>query len=145
MRIWAPVGRAWFQIDPAETLGLGNAAPGQELWPFLEATVAGLLTPTSDQAGLYSITVSSVAGMVTTQAVLSVYDTAAAVLAVPPSSFTDSFQFTITGVPGLNYAIEASTNLVDWIPLATNISPCIFVDGDATNFPVRYYRSVYLP
>jgi hypothetical protein len=48
-------------------------------------------------------------------------------------------------LPGLNYAIEASTNLVDWMPIATNTSPFTFVDGDATNFPARYYRSVYLP
>jgi hypothetical protein len=73
------------------------------------------------------------------------FATAAAVLTVPPSSTGNQFQFSLTGLPGLNYAIEASTNLVDWMPIATNTSPFTFVDGDATNFPARYYRSVYLP
>ena len=66
-------------------------------------------------------------------------------LHLAPGFTGNKFQFTITGVPGFNYAIEASTNLVDWAPLSTNTSPFTFVDGDATNFPGRYYRSVYLP
>jgi hypothetical protein len=61
------------------------------------------------------------------------------------SSWAASCSFSIADVPGFNYAIEASTNLEDWMPLATNTSPFTFVDGDATNFPARYYRAVYLP
>jgi hypothetical protein len=151
--VWGPDSQAaLLGSNVTFSVSATGTAPLSYQWQFngtnlLAGTDAILLLPcvTDDQAGLYSITVSNVVGMVTTQAVLSVYDSAAAVLAVPPSSFTDSFQFTITGVPGLNYAIEASTNLVDWTPLATNSSPCTFVDDDATNFPARYYRSVYLP
>jgi hypothetical protein len=151
---WGPASQAaLLGSNVTFNVSATGTAPLSYQWQFngtnlLAGTDTMLLLPcvTDDQAGSYSITVSNVAGMVTsTQAVLSVYDSVAAVLAVPPSSFTDSFQFTITGVPGLNYAIEASTNLVDWIPLATNTSPCTFVDCEATNFPVRYYRSVYLP
>ena len=105
-----------------------------------------LSNATADQVGWYVVTVTNMAGMVTsTPARLMVYTTAAAVLNVPSSSTGGQFQFSITGVPGFNYAIEASTNMVDWMPLATNMSPFTFVDGDATNFPARYYRSVYLP
>lgn len=71
--------------------------------------------------------------------------TVAAFLAVPPSSPGGQFQVNLAGVPGLIYAIEASTNLVNWMPLATNTSPFTFVDADATSSPGRYYRSVYLP
>ena len=66
-------------------------------------------------------------------------------MTAPPSFSGDRFQLMITGVPGFNYALEASTNLVDWVPLSTNTSPFTFADGDATSFPTRYYRSVYLP
>jgi hypothetical protein len=54
-------------------------------------------------------------------------------------------QFNLTGVPGFAYTVEASTNLSDWLPLSTNVSPFTFTDADATNFPARFYRSVYVP
>lgn len=57
----------------------------------------------------------------------------------------NQFQFTVAGVPGFNYAVEASTNVLDWVRLTTNASPFIFVDSDTGNFPRRYYRSVYVP
>ncbi|MEY2428009.1 MAG: putative Ice-binding-like adhesive domain [Verrucomicrobiota bacterium] len=57
----------------------------------------------------------------------------------------NQFQFTVAGVPRFNYAVEASTNVLDWVRLTTNASPFIFVDSEAANFSQRYYRSVYLP
>jgi catechol 2,3-dioxygenase-like lactoylglutathione lyase family enzyme len=121
-------------------------------WQFngtnlVEATDATLILTnvTTDQAGTYGVTVTNLAGIASTSATFCVYSSAAAVLTAPPSFSGDGFQFTNTGVPGFNYAVEASTNLVDWVPLVTNTSPFTFVDGDATNFPARYYRSVYLP
>jgi hypothetical protein len=130
----------------------GGTAPLSYQWSFngtnlADATDATLILPnvTADAAGTYGVAVTNLAGTADTSATLSVYSSAAAVLTAPPSTTGDQFQFAITGVPGLNYAVEASTNLVDWVPLCTNASPFTFVDGDATNFPGRYYRSVYLP
>jgi hypothetical protein len=121
-------------------------------WQFngtnlVDATNATLILTnvTTDQAGVYGVTVTNLAGIASTSATFCVYSSAAAILTAPPSFTGDGFQFTITGVPGFNYAVEGSTNLVDWVPLSTNTSPFTFADGDATNFPVRYYRSVYLP
>jgi hypothetical protein len=91
------------------------------------------------------VAVTNLAGTAGASATLSVFNSAAAILTAPPSFTGDGFPLTITGVPGFNYAVEASTNLVDWVPLSTNTSPFTFVDGDATNCPARYYRSVYLP
>jgi len=65
---------------------------------------------------------------------------------IPPASLAASgFACRLAGMPGARYAVETSTNLADWLPLATNTSPFSVTDGDATNFPVRYYRAVYLP
>ncbi|MGH7942938.1 MAG: fibronectin type III domain-containing protein [Limisphaerales bacterium] len=50
----------------------------------------------------------------------------------------------VTGVPGYLYVIQASTELVHWISLATNLSPWHFVDTNARRFNARFYRAVYL-
>jgi Putative Ice-binding-like adhesive domain len=55
------------------------------------------------------------------------------------------FQFNVTGVTGLVYAIQTSTNLVDWYFLQTNASPFTVVDTNVNHFPQRFYRAFYLP
>jgi hypothetical protein len=46
------------------------------------------------------------------------------------------------GVPGCNFVIEASTNLLLWQPLQTNPSPFALTDPNATNYSQRFYRAV---
>ena len=39
--------------------------------------------------------------------------------------------------------IDSSTNLITWLPIATNTSPSTaydFVDGDAPGYRLRFYR-----
>ena len=55
------------------------------------------------------------------------------------------FQLNITGVTGLNYAVQASTNMVDWVSLCTNAAPFSFEDSNMDIIPQRFYRSVYIP
>jgi hypothetical protein len=53
------------------------------------------------------------------------------------------FQLGFSGATGSNYVLQASTNLVDWVPLSTNVaSTNLFnlLDPGATNFPYRFYR-----
>jgi uncharacterized protein (TIGR03790 family) len=59
------------------------------------------------------------------------------------NSFDNGFNLHLDGVPSLAYAIQTSTNLVDWVPVATNLSggAMDFVDMAATNFPARFYRA----
>jgi hypothetical protein len=64
---------------------------------------------------------------------------------IDPTSTNGQFQFDILGVTGLNYSVQASSNLIDWVPLQTNVSPFTFVDTNSTTFSQRFYRSVYLP
>jgi hypothetical protein len=48
------------------------------------------------------------------------------------------------GVSGQTYALLASTNLVDWVPVSTNIAPAgIFemTDPEAAHFQYRFYRT----
>jgi hypothetical protein len=55
------------------------------------------------------------------------------------------FLFSLTGVPGYDYAVFGSTNLSDWTPLKTNVSPFTFLDTNASLFPARYYRAQSVP
>ena len=84
---------------------------------------------TSDEAGNYTITVTNLVGSVTSSnATLSVYATAAATMDGCALSADTCFQFQVAGVPGFNYAVLASTNMIDWVPLITNTSPFTFVE-----------------
>ncbi len=129
-----------------------GTAPLAYQWEFngtnLDGATDSTLTLTNislDEAGVYLVTITNVAGATSNSATLSVYATAAATLAPLPSLGGDQFQFDVSGVPGFDYVIEASTNFIDWEPLVTNTAPFTFTDDEITNYPARYYRSVYQP
>ena len=73
-----------------------------------------------------------------------------AVFAVQPLYFSaagfltnQQFQLVFVGVTGSNYVLQASTNLLVWVPLSTNTAVTnVFnlLDPAATNFPQRFYR-----
>jgi hypothetical protein len=67
-------------------------------------------------------------------------------LAVAAPLTNKQFSLSLAGTPGVNYAIQAATNLPasNWMPLATNSptnGPFIFTDTSATNRS-RFYRAV---
>jgi hypothetical protein len=52
------------------------------------------------------------------------------------------FQLTINGIPGQTIILQASTNLLQWIPLQTNLlSTTSVTNFDSTTLPNRYYRA----
>lgn len=58
-----------------------------------------------------------------------------------------NFQFNYPANVGLNYVVQRSTNLINWISLVTNTAasnPVVFVDAHATNNP-NYYRVGRMP
>src|SRR5262249_18445807 len=78
------------------------------------------------------------------QALLSVYASGAAFLQSAVLS-NNQFQFTVQGVPWRRYIVEASTNLLDWTALKTNLSPYSFVETNATAYDQRFYRAMFVP
>jgi hypothetical protein len=55
----------------------------------------------------------------------------------------NGFGFNITGVTNQTIVVESSTNLVDWLPVWTNIlsgTNIPFADSLWTNYPSRFYR-----
>ncbi len=68
----------------------------------------------------------------------------APMLASPSVQSGNTFSFSVANVAGSHCIIEASTNLVDWVPVQTNTCPFTFVETNAGNFSQRYYRTVGL-
>ncbi len=58
------------------------------------------------------------------------------------SGGSHGFQLTITNDAGANIIIQASTNLFNWVPVTTNLSPFTFTNFDTTNYQMRFYRAV---
>ncbi len=71
------------------------------------------------------------------------------VLFSSPGGITNGvFTLQLTGMPGKTYVLQASTDLVNWTPISTNVPPATIqtlIDANAANFPQRFYRAVQLP
>jgi PKD repeat protein len=55
------------------------------------------------------------------------------------------FRCQVTGPSNLSHVVEASTDLIGWVPLKTNRGPFTLTDLSAGNFPARFYRAVSSP
>ncbi|MBC8094581.1 MAG: DUF11 domain-containing protein, partial [Akkermansiaceae bacterium] len=51
------------------------------------------------------------------------------------------FQLNITGA-SVPTVVQASTNLLNWVPVVTNTPPFVFSDPSAANLPYRFYRAL---
>ena len=61
-----------------------------------------------------------------------------------PVSTNDQIQFTLAGTVGSNYVVQAATNPAtsNWISLATNAAPWLFIESNANIYWQRFYRGV---
>jgi hypothetical protein len=96
---------------------------------------------------------------ITVKAFESGYNSSVAVNAIyiirPQVFFTSSGSFTnqqfvlsLSGLAGKTYVLQATTNLVDWTSISTNVAGSdLFnlTDSDAAGMPYRFYRAVEQP
>jgi glucuronoarabinoxylan endo-1,4-beta-xylanase len=61
-------------------------------------------------------------------------------LITSPGFASNGFLLGASGVPGYNFCIQASSDLIHWVALQTNTPPFQFVDTKASNYPARFYR-----
>ena len=62
-----------------------------------------------------------------------------------PVFLTGSFQAQFWAPPGQTYILQASSDLMHWVSLSTNTPaavPFTWIDTQATNVPIRFYRVV---
>jgi uncharacterized repeat protein (TIGR01451 family) len=57
-----------------------------------------------------------------------------------PTNNSTFFQFNVTSLPGQTNVVYASTNLVNWVPIRTNVGSFTFTDLITQPYPVRFYR-----
>ena len=148
-----PLTNCVAMVGQTKTLSVTATGTGtlKYQWKFnganLPSAVSSVLTVskvTTNQAGTYSVAVSNSAGSTNSTATLTVYATAAATLASTAHA-AGQYALIVTGVPGYKYVVQASTNMVNWVPVQTNTAPFTFVDTNASHFRQRFYRSVYAP
>ena len=150
-----PVGRATVQGSNVvfQVTATGND-PLRYQWYFngtnalADATNATLTLNqvTAAEDGQYTVVVSNDFGVATSNpAELAVYESAAPLLGGFSHADGVGAQFTVSGVPGFKYAVEASTNLLYWESLGTNTAPFNILDTEATTLPRRFYRAVCVP
>jgi hypothetical protein len=130
------------QWDGASWSPLGSGMNGD----VLALTSAG---NTLYAGGLFTIAGYKACGYLAEASLASAV--AAPVIIATNSSFgftNRQFGFDVNAQPGSTLIIQASTNLVNWIPLQTSVvgaSPVYFADPFATNYPWRFYRAAAHP
>ena len=119
----------------------GNPLPGQTNLTLSLTNVA------LNQSGNYACLVSSPLGNLTsTNGQLTVFNPFA--LGTANFQLGGLFQITASGDNGRSYRLESSTNLVNWVPVVTNVvsgGSATFTDSGATSQTRRFYRIVLLP
>jgi hypothetical protein len=55
------------------------------------------------------------------------------------------FALNLFGSPGRRYAIQSSTNLLNWTTLTTDVFPFLFVETNSISSPQKFYRAVLTP
>jgi uncharacterized repeat protein (TIGR01451 family) len=78
------------------------------------------------------------------QAALNAIVLAPPVLAGPVVATNGTFQFSIVSGPGQTNVIQSSTNLVNWVPIYTNVGSFTFTNAVDPNNPSRFYRDLIL-
>jgi hypothetical protein len=61
------------------------------------------------------------------------------------ASSAGGVNLSVNGAAGSPYIIFASTDLVNWSPLATNTAPFVFTDSNSSNYSRRFYQALPAP
>jgi Fibronectin type III domain len=117
-------------------------------------TINGLSQNTTYYFAATSYDANGVESVFSNETNLLVYPTTAEI-PIPNAYVNGQFAFAIPGITNVvsgvtnylnyQYVVQASTNLVDWVPMQTNTAPFTFVDTNASQFSQRFYRAVNLP
>jgi hypothetical protein len=105
----------------------------------------------SRDSGHYSVQVANPAGSVSTAPALlnvaaaTTFQLSASASLAPAAT---GFTFQLSVPPGSTYIVQATSDLSNWMPIATNTASAdstgivSFTDNNAVNYPNRFYRAV---
>lgn len=135
------------------SVGAQHVLDGHYQWRFNGADIPGAISSTlivsnvvAADAGGYSVVVSNAFGLMESfSATLSITSSVSTAPVLTLANVANGFGFNVGGITGTPYAVETSTNLIDWQSILTNTAPFTFTDTNVSSFPQRFYRAVYLP
>ena len=150
-----PQSQAVSAGQPANfAVGATGPPPVSYQWNFNNAPIAGATNSTlslshahTNDAGSYTVLVTSggnslssaVASLTVTNPVINLSAAGGGTMGLTPAGFT--FQFAVP--VGVTYVVLASSDFVNWTPIATNVATTatvVFTDAVAANYPSRVYR-----
>ncbi len=120
----------WQKMSGANWIDIANATSDQ----FVIDPVS------ADSEGSYRVKVTNMQGLVSQPAMLAVL---APWHSSDPQKNSSTFQFTLSGDSAYDYAVEVSTNLLDWAAFTQVSQPSAHVsisDTNAVNFGQRFFR-----
>ncbi len=127
-----------------------GTAPLAYQWRFNSAVIAGATGPTftipsvqPGDAGDYDVTISNQAGTITSPTATLTVSVIPVISSIEMLADGQA-QLTIAGTPGDQYAVECSSNLLQWTVLGTltnNTGTVQFTDPAAAELRVRIYRA----
>lgn len=142
------------------TVAATGATPLAYQWRFNDANLAGRTTASlvlangqSTNAGNYTVVVTNACGSVTSRIAVLTFSTVhriEGIMAHPDHTISLNLEGVVPRLfaPYYDiYVLDASTNLVDWSPLAmlqrthAYLDELRFLDSDALNFDKRFYRT----
>lgn len=108
------------------------------------ATANVLLLPDVqlNQAGTYTVIATNIYGTVTSQPVALTFQ---GVALTATNLGNGTFSISGAGLPGMSFILEESTNLTDWQPIQTNMSPWSIVFSSAPTTLWQFFRAVLAP
>ncbi len=148
----APTNRA---VPLGETINLlveatGSPTPSLQ-WRWNGLPLAGRTNATltltnfqAAQAGTYSVIASNFLGTLTNEVATL---TLAELLRLHSATYltNGTFRLLLSGDLGPKTVVQASSNLLNWLPVFTNLIPAVpieVIDAGASNHPLRFYRAV---
>lgn len=129
-------------LGASQVFQLGNLNSGQQALISMTVT-PGTIGFTTMRA---SAVTTSPEALLTNNATTNVVEVQAVTMsALGGMSGSGQFSISLSGRNGTTYVIQSSTNLVDWIPVATNtvVSGSFeFTDSEASTSTLKFYRAV---
>jgi hypothetical protein len=142
----------WGQNASFNVVASGTA-PLSYQWQFNGSNLSGATATNYTRSnvqtpdlGTYNVIVSNSLGSITSS--LATLTFASRPLLLAPQTTNGTFGFTLSGDPGFNYAIEATTNYSTWTNLAilTNATGEVpFTDTNIVPWRYRAYRARLIP
>jgi hypothetical protein len=128
------------QEDPQATTAKGQQPNRSRLRYDRDVEAFEVIQATTNQF-YYSVRATNQFGTkVSAEALLYVHNSAAARLS-DYFAVSNQFIMTISGVTNRAYAVEASTNLSNWVAVHTNYVTFNFTNQITTNYPHRFFRA----